>query len=155
LNELEPLADGTRLNVHHGTSHTLARLVRAGDGYAQLRLAEPVVAARGDRVVLRTDTTVGGGVVLDPAPPRNVDVSRLDLLESGDAPAIVRATVYAPVTGPTLQAHALLPPRELALGLASARSAGDWYFSDEWLRELKARVRDRLRQRAEHAPLDP
>jgi len=155
LNELEPLADGTRLNVHHGTSHTLARLVRAGDGHAQLRLAEPVVAARGDRVVLRTDTTVGGGVVLDPAPPRNVDVSRLDLLESGDAPAIVRATVYAPVTGPTLQAHALLPPRELALGLASARSAGDWYFSDEWLRELKARVRDRLRQRAEHAPLDP
>jgi selenocysteine-specific elongation factor len=155
LTELEPLADGTRMNVHHGTSHTVARLVRAGDGYAQLRLAAPVVAARGDRIVLRTHTTVGGGVVLDPAPPRSVDSSRLELLEHGDAGAIVRATVHAPVTGPALQAHALLPPRELALGLAGLRSAGDWYFSEEWLQELRARVRERLRQRTEHEPLDP
>jgi selenocysteine-specific elongation factor len=155
LVELEPIPDGTRLNVHHGTSHTVARLVRADDGYAQLRLAAPIVAARGDRVVLRTHTTVGGGVVLDPAPPRNVDVSRLEMLENGDAAAIVRATVHAPVTGPALQARALLPPRELALGLAGARSAGDWYFSEEWLGELKSRVRERLRQRAEHEPLDP
>ena len=32
---------------------SLARVVRVGDRYAQLRLAEPVVAARGDRVILR------------------------------------------------------------------------------------------------------
>ena len=49
--------------------------------YAQLRLREPVVAARGDRVVLRAETTVGGGVVLDPAPPRRFDPQRLELLE--------------------------------------------------------------------------
>src|SRR5439155_697630 len=65
LTELEPIPEGMRVNVHHGTSHTVARVVRA-DGYAQLRLAAPVVAARGDRVVLRARTTVGGGVVLDP-----------------------------------------------------------------------------------------
>src|SRR5690349_14828103 len=53
LNELVPVADGARVNVHHGTSHAVARVVRA-DGYAQLRLAAPVVAARGDRLVLRT-----------------------------------------------------------------------------------------------------
>src|SRR5690348_976101 len=29
LHELEPIADGSRLVVHHGTSHTLARVVRA------------------------------------------------------------------------------------------------------------------------------
>jgi selenocysteine-specific elongation factor len=155
LTELEPLADGTRINVHHGTSHTVARLVRAGGGFAQLRLAAPIVAARGDRVVLRTHTTVAGGVVLDPAPPRSVDVERLELLEHGDSAAIVRATVHAPVTGPALQAHALLPPRGLALGLAGVRSAGDWYFSEAWLQELKTRVRERLRQRADHEPLDP
>jgi len=155
LNELEPLADGTRVNAHHGTSHTVARLVRADGGYAQLRLAAPVVAARGDRVVLRTHTTVGGGVVLDPAPPRTVDISRLEVLERGDPAEIVRAVVHAPVTGPELQARALLPPRELANGLAGVRSAGDWYFSEEWLQELKARVRERLRDRAEHEPLDP
>ena len=154
LTEIEPIADGARVNVHHGTSHTVARVVRA-DGYAQLRLASPVVAARGDRVVLRTHTTVGGGVVLDPAPPRNMDVSRLDVLERGDAAEIVRAIVHAPVTGPKLQARALLPPGELALGLAGVRAAGDWYFSEEWLRQLKARVRERLRERAEREPLDP
>ena len=55
------------MTVHVGTNAVPARVVRDGE-YAQLRLQEPVVAARGDRVVLRTDTTVGGGVVLDPAP---------------------------------------------------------------------------------------
>jgi selenocysteine-specific elongation factor len=154
LHELEPIADGSRLIVHHGTSHTLARVVRA-DGYAQLRLAEPVVAARGDRVVLRAQTTLGGGTVLDPAPPRTLDTARLATLDRGDPAEIVRAIVRAPVTGPELQAHALLPPRELALGLASTRSAGDWFFSEEWLQELRTRVRGRLKQRAEREPLDP
>ena len=39
-------------------------------GAAQLRLSEPVVAARGDRVVLRAGTTVAGAVVLEPIQPR-------------------------------------------------------------------------------------
>ena len=45
--------------------------------YAQLRLSAPVVAARGDRFVLRTSTTVGGGRVLDPLPPRHSDPERM------------------------------------------------------------------------------
>src|ERR1051325_10083747 len=68
------------LTVHIGTSDVPARVVRDGR-FAQLRLREPVIAARGDRVVLRTDTTVGGGVVLDPAPPRRLDPERLAPLE--------------------------------------------------------------------------
>jgi len=84
LRELEPIEDGARLNVHHGTSSTVARVVREGERYAQLRLAAPVVAARGDRLVLRAHTTVGGGVVLDPAPPRAIDAKRLELLETDD-----------------------------------------------------------------------
>jgi len=59
-----------RVLVHHGTSATLARVVRTG-GFAQLRLAAPVVAAPGDRVVLRAGTTVGGGRIVDAAPPRH------------------------------------------------------------------------------------
>src|SRR5262245_51115980 len=64
------LAIPPRVLVHHGTSAKLARVVRA-DGFAQLRLAAPIVAARGDRVVLRAGTTVGGGRVVDAAPPRH------------------------------------------------------------------------------------
>ncbi len=72
LEPLAEIADGARLLVHHGTSAVLARVVRSGD-WAQLRLAAPLTAARGDRVVLREATTVGGGIVLDPAPPRHAE----------------------------------------------------------------------------------
>jgi selenocysteine-specific elongation factor len=70
LEELEPLAEGARVRAHHGTTETTARVVRAGRTHVQLRLSEPVVAARGDRLILRAGTTVAGAVVLDPSPSR-------------------------------------------------------------------------------------
>jgi selenocysteine-specific elongation factor len=152
LEELEPIP--AAVTVHVGTSDVPARVVREGR-YAQLRLREPVVAARGDRVVLRAETTVGGGLVLDPAPPRQLDVERLELLECGDPEAIVRACVYEPVTGPALQSRGLLPPAELAQGLASLQQAGDWFFAQEWLEEVRASVRERLTERERNTPLDP
>ena len=152
LEELEPVP--AAVTVHLGTGDVPARVVREGR-FAQLRLKEPVVAARGDRVVLRTETTVGGGVVLDPAPARRFDPQRLELLETGDAEAIVRALVREPMTGAALQARGLLPPAELAQGLAVAEHAGDWFFSREWLEEQRADVRARLQDRALTSPLDP
>jgi selenocysteine-specific elongation factor len=152
LEELEPVPPA--VTVHIGTSDVPARVVRAGR-FAQLRLREPVVAARGDRVVLRTETTVGGGIVLDPAPPRRFDPRRLEVLESGDPEAIVAALVRDPVTGASLQARGLLPPAELARGLAAVEHAGDWFFSAEWLEEQRAVVQARLQERARTAPLDP
>ena len=152
LEELEPVP--AAVTAHLGTSDVPARIVRGGR-YAQLRLRAPVVAARGDRVVLRTATTVGGGVVLDPAPPRRLDVERLELLETGDPEAIVRALVWEPVTAESLEMRALLAPGELAQGLAALEQAGDWYFAPEWLEEVRASVRERLARRAEEAPLDP
>ncbi len=100
-----------RIQLHHGTAETAARVVRAGDRFAQLRLSRPVVAARGDRVVLRTDTTVGGGVVLDPAPPRHADVARFEAAERGEL------LVHAPVL-----------------------VDGEWRWADEWLAELRAEL---------------
>ena len=51
---LEEIAEiPAAVTVHVGTKAVAARVARNG-AYAQLRLAEPVVAARGDRVVLRT-----------------------------------------------------------------------------------------------------
>jgi selenocysteine-specific elongation factor len=155
LEELDEIPDGSRVAVHHGTSHTVARVVRVGERFAQLRLAAPVVAARGDRLVLRLRTTVGGALVLDPKPPRATDLERLELLERGDPVSIVRAIVHAPVTGSELQAQGLLPPGELAQGLATVLNAGDWYFAPEWLAELRARVRTRLQEHASREPLDP
>ncbi len=142
------------VTVHVGTKAVPARLARKGE-YAQLRLAEPVVAARGDRVVLRTNTTVAGGTVLDPAPPRHLDSERLAVLERGDPGEIVRSLAHAPVTGAELQVRGLLTPGELAAGLAGVESAGDYFFARAWLDELAAGVRARLAERARTHPLDP
>jgi selenocysteine-specific elongation factor len=66
--------DGRRVQVHHGTRAVPARVVELGHGFAQLRLEAPLVAREGDRFVLRGIApvrTIGGGVVLDPAPRRH------------------------------------------------------------------------------------
>jgi selenocysteine-specific elongation factor len=152
---LEEIADvPAAVTVHVGTKAVPARVAREG-AYAQLRLAEPVVAARGDRVVLRTQTTVGGGTVLDPDPPRKLEPGRLAVLERGDPEEIVRALVHAPVTGRDLQARGVLSPGELARGLTAVRAAGEHVFSEAWLAKLRASVRARLAARAESDPLDP
>jgi selenocysteine-specific elongation factor len=152
LDELEPVP--AAVTVHIGTKAVAARVARR-DAYAQLRLSEPVVAARGDRVVLRADTTVGGGIVLDPSPPRGLDPERLAVLERGDPVEIVRTLVHEPVTGRELQTRGLLSPAELAQGLAGLPSAGEHVFSDSWLAELRAAVREKLAARAGASPLDP
>jgi selenocysteine-specific elongation factor len=141
LEELEPISDGARVDVHLGAARNRAHVVRIGGRWAQLRLAAPVVAARGDRVVLRAETTLGGGVVLDPAPPRHRSAERLELVERGD----VAATVDEPVLLASLE-H-LLAGRPHGL-----ERAGPWVFSRVWLDELEDRVRSRIEQADE---LDP
>ena len=111
LEELTPIASGARLHLHHGTAAVPARAVRAGERFAQLRLAAPVVAARGDRLVLRTETTVGGGRVLDAAPSRHADPARFARAEAGGE------TIHAPVL-----------------------VGGEWRFSEDWLEELRTRL---------------
>ena len=111
--ELAPIPE--RVLVHHGTSATLARVVRVGP-FAQLRLAAPVVAARDDRVVLRAGTTVGGGEVLDPAPPRHADLPRFERVASGER------LIHAPVRA----------------------DDGTWEYSDVWLAELRDDLERRL-----------
>ena len=98
------------MTVHVGTTATAARVARDG-AFAQLRLADPVVTARGDHVILRTETTVAGGTVLDPSPPRGLEPARLQVLDTGTPVEIVRALVDAPVSGRELQARGLLEPR--------------------------------------------
>jgi selenocysteine-specific elongation factor len=155
LEELSEIESGTRISVHHGTSRIPARVARVGAHTAQLRLEAPVVAARGDRVVLRDETTLGGATVLDPAPPRRLDEQRLALLERGEPGSIVAATVGAPVTVESLTARGLLSGTELEEGLAAVQQAGGWAFSQRWLDETRAMVVERLRARSEASPLEP
>ena len=138
LDELEEVPAAVK--VHLGTADVAGRVARRGR-YAQLRLERPIVAARGDRVVLRTTTTVGGGLVLDPQPARRIDPERLQLLERGEIAAIV----HEPVRAGSL--------RHLVEGeLAGVEQAGEWVFSQAWLDELRGDVHARI---AQADPLDP
>ena len=141
LEELEPISPDARLQIHVGTSQAAGRVVRVGDRFAQLRLAAPVVAARGDRVILRGDTTMGGGTVLDPAPPRHRDETRMELLERGD----IAATIHAPVLVESLRFVLDGEPDGVV-------RAGPWACSAEWLSELEHELRARL-ETAD--PIDP
>jgi selenocysteine-specific elongation factor len=152
LEELEPVPAAVK--VHLGTADVAARVVRSGR-FAQLRLDEPVVAARGDRFVLRGETTVGGGRVVDPAPPRRLEPQRLEILERGDPAEIISLLTPEPVTTTALQETGLFAPTQLATGLASVDVAGDWAYRRTWLEGVRTVVRERLTERAEKNPLDP
>jgi selenocysteine-specific elongation factor len=117
--------------------------VRVGERWAQLRLSHPVAAARGDRIVLRGETTFGGGTVLDPAPPRHRDEARMARVERGD----VAATIHAPVRVETLR-H-LLDDESVPAGV---KRAGGWLFSPAWLAQLERELRDRIDSAD---PIDP
>jgi selenocysteine-specific elongation factor len=79
----KPVPNRRRVRLHLGTSEVLARLVLLGgrtqlapkeSAFAQLVCEEPVVAFRGDRFIVRSETadrTIGGGRVVHPFAPRH------------------------------------------------------------------------------------
>jgi selenocysteine-specific elongation factor len=106
-----PLRHGARVRVHHGTAEVLARISIAGAdapavesggrALARLRLEEPAVLTRGDRVILRSYSpplTIGAATVLDPAPtvPRirsAAGLGRLRELQGADSTAAFGAMI--------------------------------------------------------------
>ena len=168
----KPLAVRTRIRVHLGTAEVLGRVaqVRAiapGEtSVARLLLERPLVARGGDRFVIRSFspvTTIGGGLVLDPFPPKRPRVSERGL--AAGQPSAERLARFVDEAG-------LLGVRASGLGVrlgvlpaevpAVIEAAGKGVLSaDEMLvsrRAVAAEV-DRLagavaRHHEEH-PLDP
>ena len=82
---------GRRVMVHHGTRAVPARLAALGAGLWQVRLEAPLLAAAGDRLVVRSvapPDTLGGGTVLDPRARRHgrnpAIIERLERLRRGE-----------------------------------------------------------------------
>ena len=138
LAELEPIPDDARLQVHHGTAEGVARVVRLSGPFAQLRLARPLVAARGDRVVLRA-AHGGRRPVLDPAPPRH-------------RPSSVGSPSSSEVTSPRRSRHPCGSIRSASSCTTASSTAleraGPWVFSSAWLAELRGRASRADRSRA-------
>lgn len=99
----------TRVRLHLGTREIMARVILperkplepGAESLAQLRLEAPVVAAWGDRFVVRRYSpalTIGGGTVLDPHPVkhRRFDpelLAHLQSLQRGELPEVVECWI--------------------------------------------------------------
>ncbi len=94
-------SDRDRLRLHLGTEQAAALVVRGpreaidlpdGSTLAILRLDAPIAAAAGDRFALRRPSpgsAAGGGVIVDPAPPRGVSRRRLTVARAAAMAAAV------------------------------------------------------------------
>ncbi|MCL4820320.1 MAG: selenocysteine-specific translation elongation factor [Vicinamibacteria bacterium] len=150
------LADRARVRVHAASAEVLAR-VRLGAGRtlpgaeaadAQLRLEAPIVAVRGDRLVVRSYSpaeTVGGARVLDSAPARRRPGTSPPLEAAEDAVlgALVGAAGRAGVESRALGARLgvaveALRPKLLAagIGLVAAEGGGEVALARAALAEL-------------------
>ncbi len=109
---------GMRVHVHHGTREAPARIASLGGDLWQLRLERPLVAAAGDRLVIRSIAppgTLGGGAVLDPLARRHGRrqeiVERLERLRRGEA---APAPYEHPQPAPPIATSTPPPPADLS-----------------------------------------
>ena len=112
----KPLKHNTEVKVFIGSAETSSRLRLLGteklkqgeNAYIQLKLDNPIVAARGDHYVLRLPSpaeTIGGGTIVDPHPARfyrrfdEDNLNRLEKLHAGnDSDLIVQALLNLGIT---------------------------------------------------------
>jgi selenocysteine-specific elongation factor len=165
---LEPGAGelgGKRVQVHHGTRTSAARVVvlDEAEDLAQLRLEAPVMARPGDRFVLRRiarPATLGGGSILDPTPRRHGPGAAVDRLRRirDEGMETVLAAERQDAASASAPAASLRRPRELdraaLLVLALLRRDGAEPRSPRALAEAtrldQAAIDGALRALAEH-----
>ncbi|HTL99602.1 MAG TPA: selenocysteine-specific translation elongation factor [Candidatus Omnitrophota bacterium] len=171
------LATRTRLRIHLGASEVLGRAVLlegetlepGASAYAQLRLEHPVVAAPGDRLVLRSYSpavTIAGAMVIDPAPPRRSrlgggDLERLKTLETGTLPEkvlwLARESGMAGMREDEAALRLGVAPEEIGAAALDGKAlvrlkGGRTLFPDAWGR-ARGLIQTRVREYAEAHPL--
>ena len=156
LEELEPIADGARLSVHHGTRRIPARVVRVGADHAQLRLASPssrraatasCCAAR-RRSAAQSCSTLRhlAGVERGARRAARARRPRLDRAGAGRThPSGRRARRAGPARRRRARGRARRGERRRTAGPSRRRGS----------RRRAADVEERLRERAEELPLEP
>jgi selenocysteine-specific elongation factor len=168
--EPRPLRPDTPVHVHLGAAHVTGRVApldveRMEPGrtaLARISLDRPIGALARDRLVLRdaaATRTIGGGVVIDPFPPRRgrrrperlAQLAALDHTEPGDA---LRAVLSLPPGW--IERAAFLRARNLPPSmLTSVTAVGDLLMAPERFEELRKDVLERLATHHTAAPDQP
>jgi selenocysteine-specific elongation factor len=177
-----PVKTRDRVRLHAGTSEVMARvllldrqeLAPGQSAFARFRLEAPLVAMPDDRFVIRSYSpmvTIGGGTLLDIAPPRfkrkgPALIAHLTLLREGRPDAVVEEHVRHAGGGgvrlAALSGRVPFGPERLRALLDSLQAAGkvaaidrDWFVHPESLERLRGLVTDTLAQFHRASPLRP
>jgi len=163
-----PLVARSRVRFDLGTAELLARVYPrgpiepGGSGLARLSLETPAVARGGDRFVLRSYSpviTIGGGRVLDPAPPQR-GATWPPELASAEPAVRLRALLARRPAGIVTTALPLVlgvPPTEataLAAADASLRRIGEHWIESARIEAVAERALELVRQHHRHHKSD-
>ncbi len=173
-----PLRHNMEVKLFVGASESVAALRLLGQetlepgqsGFVQIETRRPIVAARGDRYILRRPSpseTLGGGQILDPYPPRRHKrfdrsvLERLDASLRGSPAEIVMqlALTLGPLTAEEIQRRSRLEAGVVQAALASLLESGQMMRLDEfWLAasywtELRQNTLDALQAYLQANPL--
>jgi selenocysteine-specific elongation factor len=162
-----PLKTRDRVRFHVGTQEVMARVlpvdkaqIEPGQvGFGRFRLEEPIVALPGDRFVIRSYSpivTIGGGTLLDIAPPRfkrkgPALLAHLTLLERGTPAQVLeehlKQSGAAGARAADLRARTPFGPEQLREQLDELVKAGaivpvdrEWYLHREANDRLRAQT---------------
>jgi selenocysteine-specific elongation factor len=177
-----PLKTRDRVRLHAGTSELMARvllldrqeLAPGESAFARFRLEAPLVALPGDRFVIRSYSpmvTIGGGTLLDIAPPRfklkaPAHLAHVRLLAEGSAESVVEEHVRHAGGGGVrvgpLSGRVPVGPERLRTLLDALQASGkvvaidrDWFVHAESLARLRSLVVAALESFHRSSPLRP
>ncbi|HZU24645.1 MAG TPA: selenocysteine-specific translation elongation factor, partial [Bryobacteraceae bacterium] len=175
--ELLPGAKSLRhrspVHFHAGTAEVMAEIRRIGATapfppgtrqYARIKLVEPLLLLPGDRFIVRMFSpvvTIGGGAVIDIAPPRRETAERLAALERASAGERVRLLVSESRFGmgmPELIARTGMLRTEIAAAARDPRlvhleEPQFWLMDKEWVDGKIASLHEALKRFHREKPL--
>ncbi len=163
--EAKALRADAPAHLHLGAAHVMARVaaltgdrIEPGDTVlARLTLDHAIGALAGDRLVLRDATatrTIGGGVLIDPFPPRRgrrtpERLAQLAVLEQPDATAALRGLLGLPPgwtdrVGFFRSRNSPPAMRQVTMAATPAAAVADLLMTPDTLDALRAGVAERL-----------
>lgn len=172
LPSAKPLKHRAPIHFHAGAAEVVAEvrlldgrtaMEPGSEGYVRLKLAEPLLLLPGDRFIARMFSpvvTIGGGTILDIAPPRaKQPVERLKRLD-GAPPAgmlalLVRESRHGCSLEELIRRTGLTAGEIQTAGLTRLPGVEAWFVDAEWLAALRSHIQEELKNFHSANPLQP
>ncbi len=148
----KPLKARAPVHFHAGTAEIVAEARPIGEGFVRFVLREPLQLLPGDRFIVRMFSpviTIGGGVVVDIAPPRKSTPERLRAI---GVPLIVKESANG-MSIADLIARTGLTQREIEAAAKDLVVVGQWLMDRAWFDALVLRLRAALKDFHKKTPL--